>query len=202
MPTGYTSKVKSGECTDFVEYAMSCARAFGACIMMRDDPADAKIPDRFEPSDYHQKRLDELRAERSNILAANDEGLDNLAICEYERLWSAWEERTQERQEGERRYRAMLEKARAYKPPTADHQQYAAFLVSQLEKSIELDCSNEFDAKPELLSGRTWARQKLDKIDRDIEYHTKEHAAEVERANGRTLWVQQLRESLGVPVGH
>ena len=37
MPTGYTDKIKDG--ITFKEYAMGCARAFGALITMRDNPA-------------------------------------------------------------------------------------------------------------------------------------------------------------------
>lgn len=48
MPTGYTADVQSGKVTDFAEYAMNCARAFGALVLMRDDPSDADIPERFE----------------------------------------------------------------------------------------------------------------------------------------------------------
>jgi len=34
------------------------------------------------------------------------------------------------------------------------------------------------------------------KVAWDIAYHTKENAAEVERAKSRTAWVQTLRKSL------
>lgn len=36
MPTGYTADIKDG--IDFKTYAMNCARAFGACVMLRDEP--------------------------------------------------------------------------------------------------------------------------------------------------------------------
>ena len=39
----------------FPQFAMRCARAFGALIEMRDDSMDAPIPDEFSPSDYHVK---------------------------------------------------------------------------------------------------------------------------------------------------
>lgn len=53
MPTGYTSYIGQG--CDFKTFAMKCARAFGACIDMRDSSLDAQIPDSFEPSRYHLK---------------------------------------------------------------------------------------------------------------------------------------------------
>ena len=44
MPTGYTSGVATGEIKDFKTYALQCARAFGACIMLRDEPMSDEIP--------------------------------------------------------------------------------------------------------------------------------------------------------------
>ena len=55
MPTGYTSKIADG--IGFKDFALSCARAFGACIEMRDDPSDKPIPNEFKPNDYHKKRM-------------------------------------------------------------------------------------------------------------------------------------------------
>jgi hypothetical protein len=49
MPTGYTDCVRSGEVTEFADFAMKCARAFGACIEMRDEPSGTPIPEAFEP---------------------------------------------------------------------------------------------------------------------------------------------------------
>lgn len=58
MPTGYTADVADGKITDFVEYALQCARAFGACIMLRDEPISSEIPE-FQPSDYNANALAE-----------------------------------------------------------------------------------------------------------------------------------------------
>ncbi len=60
MPTGYTADIAKG--ITFQQYAWSCARAFGALVMMRDEPSDAPIPEAFTPSDYHVKALAEARA--------------------------------------------------------------------------------------------------------------------------------------------
>jgi len=40
MPTGYTTDIYNGKDVSFRDFALNCARAFGACIMQRDDPAD------------------------------------------------------------------------------------------------------------------------------------------------------------------
>ena len=84
MPTGYTAAIKDG--IDFKTYAMNCARAFGACVMLRDEPGGGdRIPDAFEPSDYHLKAAEKTRGE----LAA----LDTMAPAELERAAArAWDD--------------------------------------------------------------------------------------------------------------
>src|SRR6185437_5714856 len=70
MPTGYTYPVTDGKITQFNDFAMSCARAFGALISMRDDPRDAPILDEIKPdTKYYDdriaadtKRIDEIQA--------------------------------------------------------------------------------------------------------------------------------------------
>jgi hypothetical protein len=37
MPTGYTAMIEEREDVTFREFALTCARAFGACIMQRDN---------------------------------------------------------------------------------------------------------------------------------------------------------------------
>jgi hypothetical protein len=38
MPTGYTAPVQSGEIVELEDFILLCARAFGACVMQRDEP--------------------------------------------------------------------------------------------------------------------------------------------------------------------
>jgi hypothetical protein len=83
MPTGYTEGVSKGEITDFKVYALRCARAFGACVMLRDEPVTDEIPE-FEPSDYHQKRLKEAQTQLAEFNAMLD--ADKLAMFERENV--------------------------------------------------------------------------------------------------------------------
>jgi hypothetical protein len=41
MPTGYTAAI--GEGIEFDKFVMQCARAMGACVMMRDEPIGPKL---------------------------------------------------------------------------------------------------------------------------------------------------------------
>lgn len=73
MPTGYTASVQDGKITEFRDFAMQCARAFGATITMRDDPSDAPIPEAFEPENYNAKRLIEAQEEIARLNAMTDD---------------------------------------------------------------------------------------------------------------------------------
>ena len=196
MPTGYTADIKDG--IDFKTYAMNCARAFGACVMLRDEPGGGdKIPDEFEPSDYHVKAVEKARCE----LAA----LDAMTPAERERAAAkAWDDAETSRlmRLGEYRktraaYEAMLEKAKAGKPPTPDHTSLHEFMQTQIEQSIQFDCSESYCSTPTVrLTGDAWSAWQRVKYMRDVQYHQKEHAAEVDRAAARTLWIQALRDAL------
>ena len=46
---------------------MDCARAFGACIMMRDESVDAPIPEEFKPSTYHIEELEKAKSDLKKV---------------------------------------------------------------------------------------------------------------------------------------
>lgn len=43
MPTGYTSIIDDNENVTFKEYALRCARGFGALMHLRDESLDKEI---------------------------------------------------------------------------------------------------------------------------------------------------------------
>ena len=72
MPTGYTAKLmEKGK--SFDEFVLFCARAFGACIDMRDEDMNAPIPEQFQPSAYYQKSVDENSAELTRLESMTNE---------------------------------------------------------------------------------------------------------------------------------
>lgn len=197
MPTGYTASVQDGTVTEFREFALQCARAFGALVLMRDDPVDAPIPDSFTAdTSYHDDRIDEAKAELLRIETMTDADCYAAARAEREQWWADFEERKRKRDEARDRYEAMLSEVRSWEPPTEEHRGLKDFMAKQLTESIDFDCSSEYDKPGPFLDGADWRREKIRKARRDIEYHTKERKAEIERTESRNLWVKQLRQSL------
>jgi hypothetical protein len=202
MPTGYTSDIAKG--ISFEEFALGCARAFGACIDMRDDPMDTPIPEKFEPSSYNtrqyyeavkeKKAFDALSQPKRKIKfeAYRDEKIEYLqkSIAEKKAL--------------KKKYKAMLEKAKKFDPPTKEHVNFKNFMISQLNESMDFDCDYSHSQK-ELNEALTytggynfeiWEMNQLTMLARDIEYHKKEQAEENERACTRTDWVKTLRAAI------
>lgn len=194
MPTGYTHKIKDGQ--SFKDFVMGCARAFGALVMMRDEPHDAPIPERFEPSDYHKNKIIETERRITELenMSIDDalEAAENEHISELRR----WQERESERTDLRNKYNAMMAEVVKWQPPTPEHQGLKDFMIEQIETSRRFDCSGTYDDKPKPLMPSEWKAKEMEKARRDIDYHTKEHAEEVNRTEGRNNWIKALRESL------
>ena len=196
MPTGYTADIKNG--IDFKTYAMNCARAFGACISLRDEPGGGEsIPDEFTPSDYHAKAEQKARDELTALLAMTAEQRERSAAKAWDDAETARLMRLEDKRKQREAYEAMLAKVNAWKPPTPEHAGLHEFMRAQIEQSIDFDCNGDYGTTPTLrLTGEQWAEQEAARLNRDIAYHEKEYASEVSRSESRTDWVRALRQSL------
>lgn len=196
MPTGYTADVQDGKVTEFKDFALQCARAFGALITMRDSPKDAPLPDMIEPStSYHDSALATATARLAKLRAMTPAQIEKAAQRAWDKQLAAHNEYEAEKKLRRGRYEAMLEKVRAWTPPTHEHVGLKTFMKDQLAESIKFDCSRAAPI-PEQPSSADWLSTERAAALRDIEYHTKAKAEEIERATGRTDWLQQLRKSL------
>jgi hypothetical protein len=198
MPTGYTAKlVESGQ--TFPEFVMGCARAFGACIEMRDDPADTPIPEEFKPSEYHTKGL---RAAKSELTRLKNFSADKRrAYGEKQRAAdiSAHRGHVQKTEQQNARILSMMDQVRQWQPPTPAHEEMKKFMLQQLEISLgSTEYSERALAMAEARSPLEYFRVALKTAQNDIEYHEEELQKEVNRAKGNTDWIKQLRASLTV----
>jgi AraC-like DNA-binding protein len=197
MPTGFTADLT--EETSFPEFVLRCAHGMGALILMRDDPLDAPIKE-FEPSDYHQKAIEEAKLELASLRemtlddAAKDLRKHNAhQLAERERIAS-------DSSRLSKRYRRMRHLVKAWQPPTNDHDGLKRFMLEQLQTSENVDCHDQkfaeqfyptFDGTPE-----DWRANRIAKAERDLAYHEVEWSEEQRRTRERNEWVRELRESL------
>jgi len=195
MPTGYTAKLCNEE-QSFQQFAMSCARAFGACMSMREESQDSEIPI-FEPSDYHDKELAkaEEKLETLKNMLPKDKVAYGQAIKDKDVKYH--KERIATIALTNARLNDMRRKVNAWTPPTEDHQEMRKFMHQQL--TISLDDTDYHERKLDELETQVPINIQIDAVKkalRDIKYHTEERLKEIKRVKGRNDWVSQLKDSL------
>jgi len=199
MPTGYTSDVRSGKITEFPDFALQCARAFGALIVMRDEPHDKPIPKAFEPeTSYYDEQISRSQATIADLGSLSDADCERRALAAHADAVEAVRARIHEREEDRDRYQAMVAKVEAWTPPTDDHEEMKNFMLQQLNESIRFDCTPyaDLDKEPALQSGREWREAMLAQAARDLSYGLEHRQQEIERTNKRNQWLTDLRNSL------
>lgn len=177
---------------------MNCARAFGACVELREEPGGGeRIPESFEASDYHAKAVEQARSELAALDHMTPDQCERSAAKAYDDAEMNRVMRLKELADKKAAYEAMLAKVHEWVPPTDEHTGLRDFMAQQIIESIRFDCGGDHYAKPTVrMSGADWAAHRRASLTRDVEYHAKHYAEDVEQAQGRTEWVKALRASL------
>lgn len=196
MPTGYTAAIKDG--ISFKQFALDCARAFGACVTLRDEPGGGEsIPDELAPSTYSKDKLKEAKGELARLEKMTGRACQLAADSDYDKGELARRARISGSANLLGKYQAMREAAESWTPPTSEHAEMKQFMLKQIDESIRFDCGSDFDEEPEMrLSADEWHQAAIRKQLSDIAYHAKSYAEEIERTNKRNAWIKALRESL------
>lgn len=195
MPTGYTAFIEEG--CSFEAYVWQCARAFGACVTMRDDPSGAAIPEAFEPSDYHAKRLKEIHATIDKIRDMTEEEVIERQARDNQERKDHCEKSRKDQARLKGLYAKMWEKVADWGPPTAEHCGLKKFMLQQIEVSTPNWEPEPY--KEEFLRAKEWRELALASAYKDLAYHEKEHREEIERTESRNGWLRALRESVPQP---
>jgi hypothetical protein len=196
MPTGYTAAIANG--IDFPTFALDCARAFGACVTLRDEPGGGdKIPKSFEPDNYYQGQIDRVNTQIGQLRSISPAEADRKAEQEWREEEARRIERLQEKADLRTKYETMLVKVESWIPPTSEHVGLKQFMIDQINESIRFDCStSHLDSPVERLSGEAWLADQLSRCESELQYYEAQNKKEIERASERTAWVRALRDSL------
>ena len=191
MPSGYTENIYYGKEVTFKDFALGCARAFGACVMQRDDPADVK-PKIMPEESYHTEELKKLKKFEKPTKAQFDSYVKET-IADYEKS-------IKEKNELKKRYSDILEEAKNWQPPTKEHERLKAFMIEQLTDSSSFDCGVSFyESELTYLSAMTYedyVAKKLAEHNRSIEYHKEYEAKDLNNIKQRNKWIKDLYNSL------
>lgn len=195
MPTGYTHKLmESGQ--SFRDFALQCARAFGACIEMRDDDFDAPIPEKFAPSDYSVKALAKAERELSRLSRMTPKQRLLFGRHTKRKDLARQTKANQERWEQDARLVNMEREVSKWSPPSPEHAGLRDFMLEQLSISKNGDYWERMKSETKAKDPMQFFTEALASEARNIDYHRKEVAEEIERTNQRNKWIAQLRASL------
>lgn len=202
MPTGYTAIIGKKPDITFAEFALGCARYFGACISQRDDRNGPPVIEK--PSDYHSKELEEAKGELSRLNRMLPWEVEAEFKKHVKEQRQYHKNKIEENSQLLASYSRMLGEIESFTPPTKDHQDLKSFMRQQIQESIKWDCDRNWhtNALNELssLDVESWQNNRVASAKKQIQYHTEEYAKDVERTNKRNEWKRQLFKSLGVEV--
>jgi hypothetical protein len=200
MPTGYTAIIEEKENVTFKEFALCCARAFGACVDMRDEPFDKEIPKEFKPNMYHAEKLKIFENEYKNFEKIADNEVRINAKNDFDTELKRIDVNIKRAKEILKRYALIRAKVMKWNPPTSEHVGLKDFMLSQIDMCTkdgrEVNYYEEERRKLILKSVEEWKADKKKSLLWSISYHSKEHKAEVERTASRNKWIKDLRHSL------
>jgi len=199
MPSGYSAKLCQQE-VPFNDFVLSCARAMGACVMMRDEPFDAPIPERFEPSTYHSEQLNKAELELERVSALTTSECEFESLAEYAKEKARLEASIQKEVLAGERLRAMRNQVKAWTVPTTEHAGLKEFMLQQIDSTLQYDCDPKYQreslAKLRRKTPNEWKAEQVAKAQKDIDYHHAGNLEEVKRTESRNQWIAQLRASL------
>ena len=201
MPTGYTECIEKG--ISFPDFAMRCARVFGACITMQGDFFDNPIPEKFKTNTkYYDDRILESFVRLQELESMTDDEATEKSKQEWNIEIKRVENLALKEIELKKKYGEMFTQVMEWAPPSPDYVELKTFMVEQITSSIKEDCnyySKMKDQCPKKLSGTEWKSQKIEKINHDLIYFNEELQKEIVCTEQRNLWIRRLRNSFKEP---
>ena len=195
MPTGYTAKVQTGEVVTLKEYALQCARAFGACVEFRDEPMDKPIPETFKIDQWYLNSLED--AENDLTIALSYTLKDAEALCEreYDEELAQHKARQSTKEKERKNYQNMLDKTRDWRI-SPELEGLKVFMISQLENSIQWDCSTYEGDEPVKKDAYEWLKEKKSIAEDRLQSAKDSVIAEQRKLDSSNKWLKSLRDSL------
>lgn len=180
----------------FREFALSCARAFGACVELREEPIHGDIPE-FRPSLRSLQKAEEAKSERQRLLDMSDEDRIKFGQAKKEEEIASAEKYLAKELVQNLRLSLMRDHVLAWKAPSSEHTGLRDFMLDQLKISANsLEYSEKIIREAKASFARDYYDRALKGADRDIEYHEKAQIEENQRTFKRNRWVKELKASL------
>jgi hypothetical protein len=169
----------------------------GATVMMRDQPLDQMPPERFDPhTEYYRERLATTKAEIERLRSLDAGQIEAEAEADYQQAVARVTESNAKSDDLRIRYQSMLDRVKAWAPPTDQHAGLRDFMLQQLTESLNFDCGL-LDMPERSIN---WIGERLVDLTRDVVSMEHHLADEIRRTDERNKWLADLRTSVPMPV--
>lgn len=198
MPTGYTAKLMT-EGQSFDEFVLTCARAMGACVMLRDDDLGPVTLDRIQSCEgnYYAETFEEAQATHESLQSMDEEAQLKFGAAQREETMTRYSMLIEGAKEQNARLAEMTKRVEAWEPPTPDHEGLKEFMIGQLRQSHETVDYYERSLKE--WRDRTPLevyRECLADAYESLEWKRNALREATERNRARVEWTRQLIESV------
>jgi len=197
MSSSYTCNIEKG--ISFKEYALGCARAFGAFASLRDEAGNIELPDGFPLDSYHQRELPKAEKELAKYQKMTVKEAAKEAKEFYNKQVTDAKTGIKKTTELKAKYENMLSKVIFYSPPTVDHVKFQDFMRTQIEDSIRFDCGDCYERKLKelkLMTGAQWKKLRVDIAEQDVKNHEEGLSNDIEQNRILNQWIKDLKESI------
>jgi hypothetical protein len=164
---------------------------------MRDEPLDAPIPEKFEPSPYARDRLHDAEAHAHELETMTLEQAAAKMQAIYLERHESWRRSCDKDRLDRETFQRMLAQVEAWIPPSPDHAGMKRFMREQIETSMHEDgWLDKYEPKPSNLTPEQWLHVQRQDAAKDVQSRRDDLTREIESAKRCTKWVADLRGSL------
>jgi len=198
MPTGYTAYIEDGEITKGKDFLLKCARAFGACIDMKEDSLSINIPVKFEPSTYHKEQLEKAYQDLERYKNMTTEEAQKIVDEEYINNQKSCRKSIIKNSQIQERYSKVRKEIEDWIPPTEKHYNLKKFALEQIDISTDYNHADYYtkELNRPKKTAQEYIAVMIEGATDSIKYHLKSWNEELKRTEERNKWINDLRDSL------
>lgn len=202
MPSYYTADINEGKDISFQEFALKCARAYGAFVHMRDEPLNTTLS-RPTLSDYHTNEIKNIENEFALFLKSSTEQRKKMFEIEMEKEEAYYLREIEKEKQIKNKYLTLINDVKAYKPQSTELKEFKNFMFDQLIDGMKYDCSNEDWYNKSIQSLKeetfeTWEEERMNLYNSKLGYQKEALKKEKKSIDLANKWIDELYKSLGV----
>jgi hypothetical protein len=195
MPTGYTQPLSERD-VSLADFALRCARAFGATVELREEPLDANLPPLFEVPSFYYERLTGAQVRVAELANMTLEDAGKACGVEFIKEMRHRGEQVRKILAFATRHAKLVEEVNAWEPPTDDHKGLKTFMMEQL-KLVKDEADPSYYQTPLFAKdAKRWLDDQRKQAFEELEYRQKAIKEQEDLVASRNAWITALRNSL------